>query len=336
MKRLISTIGLSVLAVLGLFTHSAYALDRYTVMSYTTLSFENMVLQSANHRGAFEKAGIELRVEPTSTMELATQRLDSGALDAHLFPAPGWQARQGSGGKICSTMVMPLVWKFYGALVATVPTWEELRGGTVVTNNAGNFTAQATYKMLAAHGISQESITPRTINSITAARVKAMLSTPGPAVTAAFDPLLEYIGRAKGVYVLEDVASFPVVNSGLMVKCSDMDDPKRRELHRRVVEVLVNEVKWVLDTQQSDPVLIPWLKQTLMDDKYTENYATTYEGLPVKQVDGEPAERMINRTRKFLSLHAPDKELMEDTIKVIFGSVPDGFEKYYDFRWVPK
>lgn len=313
---------------------AAHAADRYVLASPSTFSPDNIPLFSAQARGSFAKAGLDVEFEPTNDMLLVTQKLNSGALDAHAYPAPAFQANKNIPAESCATMIVPLAWKFYGAIIATVPTWKELVGGTVIHNGPGNFTSHGLVSFLVKEGVPANSYKTVEVGGFTLPRLRAMLKTQGPAVVPAFDPLYEYISRAEGVYTLAPAGTYPLVNAGVMVRCKDLQDPAKAAIHARFARVVADEIRWMLDAPKSDPVLIPWARAYLDKAKYEEKYGTTFEGLPVKKVDGDPAERLIQRARKNLDSKPPSKELMEHTIKVLFGHVPTDFSKYYHFDWM--
>lgn len=321
----------------------ASALDRFVISAPVTFSIENMLLNSAKERHSFEKAGIDFKYEPSTSMEAMVPRLkEGGDLDAHVYPAPAWQANYNGrttddGKKLCFTMVMPIVSRFFLAVVATTPEWKNVKA---VVDSGPGFTTLVVERIVAQHGLTPKSYEPLTVKGFTMPRMNAMFESDKagkPAATAAADPLFEYIRRTQGVHVLSDVGSHPIVNSGLMVRCGDLKSPQRRELIGKVVRVLSDEMHWILDQKVSDPMLLPWMRAILEKDGYDKKYGTSFAGRAVAPDTVEPAARMLERSRSVMAATLPSKKLMEDTVKILLGTVPPDFSgTYYDFSLMPK
>jgi ABC-type nitrate/sulfonate/bicarbonate transport system substrate-binding protein len=328
MKRLYA---IALLFLLGIASPS-YALDRFVVAGPVTFSVEKMLFVSALERHSFEKARIALEYVPGATMELMTQRMQAGELDAHTYPAPAWQANKSGVG--CFTMVLPIVSHSFFAVVATTPEWKKVKAA--VFSGFGNFASQMLQQLLDEHGLGMKDYEPQSVKGFTSPRLKAMLDNKVPTATMAAEPLYEYIRRTEGVHVLMDIGTYPVADSGLVMQCEALKSEKRRDIARRVVKVLHDEKQWILDEKASDPRLLPWVRAVIEKDGYDKKYGTSFEGRPVKPDSVEPAKRMLEHVRRMLR-GEPSDAVMENTVKVIFGSVPSDFKgKYYDFRFVPQ
>ncbi|HVU75246.1 MAG TPA: hypothetical protein VHD38_00170 [Candidatus Paceibacterota bacterium] len=326
--------GMLTALLLGVVATPASALDQYRIAAPQYVGVETAVLNSAIERKSFEKAGIDLEIKSVPSMELITQRLDAGDFDAHVFATPIWQGNK--SGLPCSMMIMPLAWSYHGAWVATVPEWKALKGGTAIMSAVGTVTTTAAEKILAMHDLPPSAYDAKHLNgALTLARMNAMLAVSGPAGTMVFDPHLAYARRISGMHVLADVGVLPVVGSGLAVKCSDKQDPKRWALDKRVVEVMMNEVKWMLDAKSSDVALVPWMDAVLVKGKYEELFKKTYGDKL-----GPPTESMgkavVDGFRKVLKTTRPSKQEMDDSISLVLGPVPKDVDTYYDFSLMPK
>lgn len=317
-----------------LLTSHAWALDTYRVAAPRWVGVETAVIDSAIERKSFEKNGIDLKIVSVSGMDLITQRLAGDEFDAHVFATPIWQGN--NNGMACTMMVMPLAWSYHGALVATVPEWGQLKGGAVVMSAPGTVTTTAAELLLAAHGLPPASYESQYLSgALTLARMQKMRAASGAAATMVFDPHLAYARRISGFHVLADVGALPVVSSGLAVRCSDKQDPKRWALVGRAVQVLMNEVKWILDRKASDPILVPWMEKQLQSGKYEDLFQKTY-GDKLQPPTESMGKVVIDGFRKVLKTTRPSEKEMQDSIALVLGPLPRNVSSYYDFSLMPK
>jgi hypothetical protein len=321
--------------LIGMLIYSmpALSLERFKIEVPSTFSLERLLVSSAKERGMFEKAGIEVLLVPGGNMSHATQRLHSGApdaIDAHFYVAPAWKANERKG--LCTTMVMPLVERYYFSIVSTTEKWTDVK--RVVFSGYNNFTSLVLIEKFSKHlkfGMDYE---PEVINGFTLPRLSLMFKSKEHAATAAADPFLEYVLRVPGVKELSPMGGDPMVISGLMVRCDDLRSPERRDLIKRVTYVLWNEIKRILDPA-SDKTLLPRIRSILEEEKYEERMRELYQG-PLAQVSSDDAARhILKRARLVLSKQVPTRKEMEHTVLIISKSVPKHFSsEYYHFEFI--